>query len=145
MSQFDYKGLNEILNGNVTSTKVVCKDGTIKYQQSSPNARYGDACADNGGRAENKFDNSGINEMLKNSIPFIPPFMQPIIKNGSDFNKQKGEIERQQNLALEQAKLDAEKAMSDAQKNKTKEPIYYILVTAGVIIAGYFAYKKFKK
>jgi hypothetical protein len=31
------------------------------------------------------------------------------------------------------------------QGNKTKEPIYYILVTAGVMIAGYFAYKKFKK
>lgn len=92
-----------------------------------------------------KFDYSGINEMLKNSIPFIPPFMQPIIKNGSDFNKQKSEIERQQILALEQKKYDAEKAMSDAQKNKTKEPIYYILVTAGVMIAGYFAYKKFKK
>jgi len=26
-----------------------------------------------------------------------------------------------------------------------KEPIYYILVTAGVLVAGYFAYKKFKK
>ena len=31
------------------------------------------------------------------------------------------------------------------QTNTTKEPIYYILVTAGVLIAGYFAYKKFKK
>jgi hypothetical protein len=27
----------------------------------------------------------------------------------------------------------------------SKEPIYYILVTAGVLVAGYFAYKKFKK
>ena len=31
------------------------------------------------------------------------------------------------------------------QGSKTKEPIYYILVTAGVLVAGYFAYKKFKK
>jgi len=31
------------------------------------------------------------------------------------------------------------------QVNNTKEPIYYILVTAGVLVAGYFAYKKFKK
>jgi hypothetical protein len=31
------------------------------------------------------------------------------------------------------------------QGSNTKEPIYYILVTAGVLIAGYFAYKKFKK
>jgi len=27
----------------------------------------------------------------------------------------------------------------------SKEPIYYILVTAGVLVAGYLAYKKFKK
>ena len=31
------------------------------------------------------------------------------------------------------------------QGSTTKEPIYYILVTAGVLIVGYFAYKKFKK
>lgn len=31
------------------------------------------------------------------------------------------------------------------QGNATKEPIFYILVTAGVLVAGYFAYKKFKK
>ena len=31
------------------------------------------------------------------------------------------------------------------QGNNTKEPIYYILVTAGVLVLGYFAYKKFKK
>jgi hypothetical protein len=60
----------------------------------------------------------------------------------------KNSVESQQMLALEKAKLEAEKAMFDAQKkqqNNTKEPIYYILVTAGVLVAGYFAYKKFKK
>jgi hypothetical protein len=31
------------------------------------------------------------------------------------------------------------------EKIEDKEPIYYILVTAGVLLAGYFAYKKFKK
>jgi len=51
----------------------------------------------------------------------------------------------QDQLNLERAKYNAEKAMFDAQKNNTKEPIYYILVTAGVLIAGYFAYNKFKK
>ena len=30
-------------------------------------------------------------------------------------------------------------------ENNGKESIYYILVTAGVLVAGYFAYKKFKK
>lgn len=59
----------------------------------------------------------------------------------------KNPVESQQMLALEKAKLEAEKAMFDAQKKQqnTKEPIYYILVTAGVLVAGYFAYKKFKK
>jgi hypothetical protein len=41
------------------------------------------------------------------------------------------------------------KAIEDYQKqmqqNNAKEPIFYILVTAGVLVAGYFAYKKFKK
>lgn len=31
------------------------------------------------------------------------------------------------------------------QGNSTKEPIFYILVTAGILVVGYFAYKKFKK
>jgi hypothetical protein len=35
--------------------------------------------------------------------------------------------------------------VNQMQQNNTKEPIYYILVTAGVLVAGYFAYKKFKK
>jgi hypothetical protein len=121
--------------------RVLCNDGT-----SDTTIGAVAPCLNSGGvKAPSKFDYSGINEILKNSIPFVPPFMQqPIIKNGSDFNKQR-EIERQQILALEQAKFNSEKAMSDAQKNKTKEPIYYILVTAGVMIAGYIAYKKFKK
>ncbi len=98
--------------------KVQCNDGTM--DEGNPTKA---PCTNNGG---------------------IKPF-EPEFKNGSDFNKQKAEIERQQILALEQKKIDFEKAMSDAQKNKKKEPIYYILVTAGVMIAGYFAYKKFKK
>jgi hypothetical protein len=99
----------------ITSTKVLCNDGSIQFQTNDPTARVMDACAKNGGRSAN----------------------QPI-----DFTKHE---EEKFKLALEQKKLDAEKAMSDAQKNNTKEPIYYILVTAGFLIAGYFAYKKLKK
>jgi len=33
----------------------------------------------------------------------------------------------------------------NTQTNNTKEPIYYITITAVVLVAGYFAYKKFKK
>jgi hypothetical protein len=97
------------------SKKVLCNDGTIQFQSTEPNAKVMMACAKNGGSSAN----------------------QPI-----DFTKYE---EEKFKLALEQKKIDAEKAMSDAQKNNTKEPIYYILVTAGVMIAGYFAYKKFKK
>ncbi len=52
-----------------------------------------------------------------------------------------------QKTAQQQAQIEIakQKAMSDVQKNNTKEPIYYILVTVGVMIAGYFAYNKFKK
>ena len=35
--------------------------------------------------------------------------------------------------------------MYNTQGSNAKEPIFYILVTAGVLVAGYFAYKKFKK
>lgn len=38
--------------GNTSSTPVLCKDGTTKNQLSSPNARYDDACRNNGGRAD---------------------------------------------------------------------------------------------
>lgn len=38
--------------GNTSSTPVLCKDGTTKNELSSPNARYADACINNGGRAD---------------------------------------------------------------------------------------------
>ena len=40
--------------GNTSSTPVLCKDGTTQNQLSSPNARYADACINNGGRADLK-------------------------------------------------------------------------------------------
>jgi hypothetical protein len=46
--------IDSFLNNNVTSTPVICKDGTTKNQPSSPNAKYADVCRDNGGRAENQ-------------------------------------------------------------------------------------------
>ena len=38
--------------GNTSSTPVLCKDGTTQNQLSSPNAKYDDACRNNGGRAD---------------------------------------------------------------------------------------------
>jgi hypothetical protein len=42
----------ESILGNTSSTPVLCKDGTTQNQLSSPNARYADACVNNGGRAD---------------------------------------------------------------------------------------------
>jgi hypothetical protein len=100
---------------NETSTPVVCKDGTKKMQPSSPNAKYMDVCRDNGG-----VDNQKTND---NAIKLRT---DAIAKSNED--------------ALAQSQAQAQ-----LQGSNTKEPIYYILVTAGVLIAGYFAYKKFKK
>jgi hypothetical protein len=73
--------------------------------------------------------------------------MDACVKNGGRSANQPIDFVKyqQDQINLAKAKYNSEKAMSDAQKNNTKEPIYYILVTAGVMIAGYFAYKKFKK
>ena len=57
--------------------------------------------------------------------------------------KQNDEFAR---LQMENSRAKAiEDYQKQMQQNNTKEPIYYILVTAGVLVAGYFAYKKFKK
>lgn len=43
-----------IYTNDVTSTPVLCKDGTTKMQSSSPTGKYADACMNNGGRAVNQ-------------------------------------------------------------------------------------------
>jgi hypothetical protein len=48
-----------------------------------------------------------------------------------------------QNETLQKAKEEIQK--QSLQGNNTKEPIYYIAVTTGVLIAGYLIWKKFKK
>jgi hypothetical protein len=48
-----FSGVKSYLS-SVSSTPVVCKDGTTKMQLNDPNARVLDACRDNGGRAENQ-------------------------------------------------------------------------------------------
>jgi hypothetical protein len=91
---------------NVSSTPVLCVDGTTKNQTNDPNARVMDACRDNGGRAENQ----------TNFVKAIPI--------GQTDSPQKG-------------KEDITKKLLGAY-NKN-------LIIAVVLVAGYFAYKKFKK
>ncbi len=82
------------------------------------------------------------------------PSKAPCVNNGGikpiniDLRKPLlGKPDLSQQIAQQQAQMEIAKqqAISYAQKNKTKEPIFYILVTGGVIIAGYFAYKRLKK
>lgn len=47
----DYIKNNPNILGNTSSTPVLCKDGTTQNELSSPNAKYADACINNGGRA----------------------------------------------------------------------------------------------
>jgi hypothetical protein len=102
------------------SSNALCKDGTIdKNNPSNP-------CVNNGGVDWGRGTNQPIG-----GKDFAP-------KKPIDYNLLKKELEDARAKAIaEEQKL--------TQGNKTKEPIYYILVTAGVLVAGYFAYKKFKK
>ena len=100
------------------SSNARCKDGTIdKNNPSNP-------CVNNGGVIF-----GGTNQ------PVSPKDFAP--KNQND------EYAR---LQLENSRAKAiEDYQKQMQQNNAKEPIFYILVTAGVLVAGYFAYKKFKK
>ena len=105
---------------NETSSPVICKDGTKKMQPSSPNAKYMDVCRDNGG-----VDNQKTNDNAK--------------KLREDYLAKSNEDA----LAQAQSKSPTKTGVSIYRKlagayNKN-------LIIAGVIVAGYFAYKKFKK
>jgi hypothetical protein len=101
------------------SSNALCNDGTIdKNNPSNP-------CVNNGG-----VNFGGLNQPVGGK-DFAP-------KKPKDYNLLKKEFEDARAKAIaEEQKL--------TQQNNAKEPIFYILVTAGVLIAGYFAYKKFKK
>ncbi len=111
-----------------TRTPVLCKDGTTDFSLSSPNAKYDNSkvCANNGGIAENQ------------SI-----LVKPTTKDV-----------KQQNLQLEKIGdvLTAEDKFYEMLGIKKtsggwgiqSRPLGRLLV-AGVLVAGYFAYKKYKK
>jgi hypothetical protein len=96
---------NGMYTNNVTSTPVLCKDGTTKSQTNDPNARVLDACRDNGGRAENQT-------------------VLPLSVTDPELFKKNMEL--------------------SAKKDEKMKQLKYGLI-AVVLVAGYFAYKKFKK
>jgi hypothetical protein len=102
-----------------TYTKVLCKDGTTKTQTNDPNSRVLDACRDNGGRAEIK---PIVNETVKLGV---------IKQDAEDKFYEKLGIQTQSGGFMSGKGLDS--------KIKGRALILVVLV------AGYFAYKKFKK
>jgi hypothetical protein len=70
-------------------------------------------------------------------------YLPPASSNCLDKNGNKRSCQELQNETLQKAKEEIQK--QSLQGNNTKEPIYYIAVTTGVLIAGYLIWKKFKK
>jgi hypothetical protein len=88
-----------------TYSQVLCKDGTTQNQASSPNAKFMDACRNNGGRAENQ---------------------------------------QAQSLAVTNAELLKKNMELSAKKDEKMKQLKYGII-AVLLVAGYFAYKKYKK
>ena len=86
--------------------------------------------------------NSGAFTNLDIDMSAPAQVYKPVYKHSPNFNKQI-EIEKQ-NIALEQAKLNAEKSKTPAQANKNMTLTHIGLFVGGLAL-GYFAYKKFKK
>ena len=110
---------------NVTRTPVLCKDGTTQIQLSSPNAEYMDTCTKNGGRAENQLAVAPTSEIVK---------QQNILKM-QNMNVLTAEDKFYQMLGIKK---------TSGGMGIQSRPLGRLLV-AVVLVAGYFAYKKFKK
>jgi len=105
---------------NETSEPVVCKDGTKKMQPSSPNAKYMDVCMNNGG-VDNQKTNDNAKKLMEDAIA----------KSNED--------------ALAQAQSKSPTKSGGSVFTKLAGAYNQNLIIAVVLVAGYFAYKKFKK
>lgn len=112
--------------GNTSSTPVLCKDGTTKNQLSSPNGKYADACINNGGRAENQpiQVKSTTNEVKKQNL---------LVGDG--------DVLTAEDKFYEKLGIKYHNTHMFGVASRMKGRFYLGLL----LIAGYFAYKKFKK
>ena len=118
---FDITKINiKDIIGDTSSTKVLCKDGTFGYDTSSSNAKYDNSktCINNGGRAENQ-------QVLNETVNL-------------ELIKQDAEDKFYEKLGI---KTQVGGFMSGKIASKSKGRVLVLLV----LVAGYFAYKKFKK
>lgn len=162
---------NYSFSSNVTRTPIVCKDGTTDFSLSSSNSRYDNSkvCANNGGIAETFFKvvcNDGTTQNVSNQ-PKEGVSNLACTKNGG-VSKNKiienqiiavkptsEQVKQQSILAPVEFKLTAEDKLyemlgirysggSGSGWGLTSRPVGRTLV-AVILVAGYFAYRKFKK
>jgi hypothetical protein len=126
---WDRRPLN-VYNNNTTYTKVTCKDGTIQNQPSSPTAKYDDSCRNNGGVDNQKqYEDALKNEQIEKNKRFL------IAQNTSEYDKKTAEDKFYEMFGIKKSK--------SGDIGIQSRPLGRLLV-AGVLVAGYFAYKKFK-
>ena len=132
-SDFIKNNANVLQNiiGNTSSTPVLCKDGTTKNELSSPNARYADACINNGGRAD----------LTAQQKPINP------IEGGQGFLDRQNELARQQAIMQEMTPYSGltDKVFGKQQGWSFERPMRlgaYIIV--GAVVGRYVA-KNMKK
>jgi hypothetical protein len=120
----DWIKLSNELIGGISSTPVLCKDGTTKNQLSSPTGRYSDACMNNGGRAENQ-----------------PVSVKPTSETIKQQNLKVGDVLTAEDKFYEMFGIKYHNTHMFGVASRMKGRFYL----AVVLVAGYFAYKKFKK
>ncbi len=123
----DYIKNNPNIIGNTSSTPVLCKDGTTQNQLSSPNAKYADACINNGGRAvvqQNTLD--AKNQLAQQQALLLTKSNERLTAEDKLYEK----------LGI---KYHNTHMFGVASRMKGR------FLLALVLIGGYIAYKKFKK
>jgi VCBS repeat-containing protein len=163
-SKIDWESWAKSEFSDSTSTPVLCKDGTYDYELNSSNARIDNSktCINKGGRAETFFKvvcNDGTTQMVSNQTKEGVSNLActkngGISKNQTIVVKPTTDEVKQQNLNLASrgdvmTQEDKFYEMLGIKKTNggwgiQSRPMGRILV-AVFLVAGYFAYKKYKK
>lgn len=112
---------------SASKTPVLCKDGTTKIQASSPNAKFMDACRDNGGRAENQ------------TIAVKPTTDE--VKQQNLQSLKVGDVLTAEDKFYEKLGIKYHNTHMFGRPSRTKGRLLVVVALVG----GYFAYKKFIK
>ena len=138
-TKIDWGSINNIIGGT-TTTQILCKDGTYDYELNSPNAMIDNSktCINKGGRAETFFKvvcNDGTTQMVSNQ-PKEGVSNLACTKNGGISKNQQVINAIAPSVPTKEKESSSKKLLGASNKN---------LIIAIVLVAGYFAYKKFKK